>query len=100
MSVEPTLKQAPSLHSARCSVPSTVGVQPFGTLTAEPACTTAAGSAVSVPKGCTPTVDGTLHLAEWSDGACFNVGSTDMVVYAKYDANSVYLATSGQPTCG
>jgi hypothetical protein len=55
---------------------------------------------VDVPAGCTPTIDGSLHQEEWSDAACFTVASGDMVVRIKYSGDSVYMATSGSPTCG
>ncbi len=58
-----------------------------------------------VPVGCAPSVDGTLHLDEWQDAACFTVTGTgaaspDMAVYVKYAGDSVYMATIGVPTCG
>jgi hypothetical protein len=66
-----------------------------------PMCTTADTNVVTVPRGCTPTVDGVLHAAEWMDGACFNVtGTGGMVVVVKYSGDSLYMATSGPPTCG
>jgi hypothetical protein len=70
-------------------------------ITSLPACTgPGSTSAVDVPAGCTPTVDGTLHLEEWNDAACFTVSGGDMVVRIKYSGDSVYMATSGLPTCG
>jgi hypothetical protein len=66
-----------------------------------PGCATPDTNVVAVPGGCTPTVDGTLHAAEWADGACFNVmGTGGMVVVVKYSGDSLYMATSGPPTCG
>jgi hypothetical protein len=66
-----------------------------------PTCATADTKLVTVPGGCTPTVDGALHAAEWADGACFNVmGTGSMVVVVKYSGDSLYMATSGPPTCG
>lgn len=70
-------------------------------ITSLPACSTSASmSAVDVPSGCAPTVDGKLHQEEWSDAACFTVGTGDMIVRVKYSGDSVYMATSGAPTCG
>src|SRR5262249_26731811 len=54
----------------------------------------------NVVHGCAPTVDGTLHLDEWQDAACFMAGGQDMAVYMKYAGDSVYMATIGNPTCG
>jgi hypothetical protein len=53
-----------------------------------------------VPGGCAPTVDGSPHLSEWKDAACFTVGTGDMRVYVKYAGDAVYLASIGNPTCG
>ncbi|HTJ84495.1 MAG TPA: hypothetical protein VL400_22405 [Polyangiaceae bacterium] len=63
-----------------------------------PACAANTASPVNVPEGCEPTVDGTLHADEWSDGECFLAG--DMTVVVKYGADTLYVAASGQPTCG
>jgi hypothetical protein len=70
-------------------------------ITSLPMCATPDTNVVTVPGGCTPTVDGVLHAAEWMDGACFNVmGTGGMVVVVKYSGDSLYMATSGPPTCG
>ena len=56
-----------------------------------------------MPAGCEPTVDGTLHLEEWNDGVCFNVGDAggpDMIIKMKYAGDSLYFASSGLPSCG
>jgi hypothetical protein len=67
-------------------------------LTMLPACTNAATSSIVVPSGCTPTIDGTLHAEEWSDGVCFDAGGDTVVM--KHDATQVYLAFSATPSCG
>ncbi len=69
-------------------------------ITALPACASAASKAITVPKGCEPAIDGVLHDAEWSDGACFNVAAGDLVVTMKYASDALYLGMSGPPTCG
>jgi hypothetical protein len=64
-------------------------------------CTTADTSMVTVPQGCAPAVDGVIHDVEWMDGACFNVsGAGGMTVVVKSSGDSLYMATSGAPTCG
>jgi hypothetical protein len=65
-----------------------------------PACGAAATSSLDVPAGCAPTVDGTLHQEEWSDAACFGLGSSGDVVYAKHATGSLYVAFSATPACG
>jgi len=67
-------------------------------LTTLPACTAAAGTSVSVPSGCEPTVDGAYHSGEWNDAACFSIGNDP--VYVKYAEGTLYLAWPMTPTCG
>ena len=67
-------------------------------LTTLPACTAAAATAVSVPSGCKPTVDGAYHSGEWGDAACFTIGNDP--VYVKYAEGTLYLAWPMTPTCG
>ncbi len=72
-------------------------------ITQVPACATAGmNSTVDVPSGCAPTVDGALHMNEWSDGACFVAGHPDgaLTIRMKYAGDSFYMAVSGSPTCG
>ena len=69
-------------------------------ITSLPACGAPAATTVTVPVGCTPTVDGTLHADEWQDGACFELSTGGDTVYVKHDATKVYLAFSGLPACG
>ncbi len=69
-------------------------------ITTLPTCSQPAGNTLVVSPGCIPNVDGTLHDSEWSDGSCFVVGDGDMTVVMKYAGDSIYMATSGQPTCG
>jgi hypothetical protein len=68
------------------------------TLTSLPACPAAATTSVNVPSGCAPTVDGTYHAGEWSDAACFGIGTDP--VYVKYSGTTLYLAWPMKPTCG
>jgi hypothetical protein len=63
-----------------------------------PACASNTSSPVTVPRGCEPGADGVLHADEWADGACFTAG--DMTIVAKYGNDALFLAVSGQPTCG
>ena len=69
-------------------------------ITTLPACSSPDSSMVSVGPGCGPTVDGTLHAAEWVDSTCFVVGAGDMTVDIKYAGDTLYLSTSGKPSCG
>jgi hypothetical protein len=69
-------------------------------LTALPACTAAAGTSINVPSGCTPTVDGVYHSAEWTDAACVTVGTAGDPIYVKYAGTTLYLAWSMTPVCG
>jgi hypothetical protein len=80
--------------------PSTTCADTGAAVTALPACASAASKAITVPKGCEPAIDGVLHDAEWSDGACFNLAAGDLVVTMKYANDALYLAMSGPPTCG
>ncbi len=63
-------------------------------------CTAADTATLDVHAGCEPTVDGHLHAAEWDDATCFTVDGGDMTATIKYAGDFLYLATSGQPTCG
>ncbi len=72
-------------------------------ITAVPPCANAGmATTVDVPRGCAPTVDGTLHASEWSDGACFVAGNGGgaLTIRMKYAGDALYLAASGDPTCG
>lgn len=55
-----------------------------------PACANPPAMALTVPKGCTPKVDGTYDQGEWEDAACVSVGMD--TVYVKYSGTSLYLA--------
>jgi hypothetical protein len=65
-----------------------------------PACSAGGTSNINVVAGCAPNVDGTLHMEEWSDATCFDIGTGGDVVYAKYAGDAVYLAFSATPACG
>jgi hypothetical protein len=80
------------------SQPGSMACTAGSALTTLPACSSAVASAVSVPSGCAPTVDGTYHSGEWSDAACITVGSDP--VYIKYSGATLYLAWPMTPTCG
>ncbi len=67
-------------------------------ITSLPDCAGQTSDVIAAELGCVPTVDGTLHGDEWSDGACALAG--DMTLSVKHDADTVYIAASGQPSCG
>jgi hypothetical protein len=91
----PDAASGPRADAAAGSCPTTGSA-----ITALPTCTGGATTSVTVPLGCTPTVDGTLHAEEWTDGACFTLAGGDDTVYLKHDATNVYLAFSATPACG
>lgn len=62
------------------------------------ACADQTASPIAAALGCVPAVDGTLHEDEWSDGSCELAG--DMTLSVKHDADTLYIAASGQPSCG
>ena len=63
-----------------------------------PACGSSPASTLTVPAGCTPTVNGAYQQGEWSDAACVTVGSDP--VYLKYSGSTLYLAWPMTPACG
>jgi hypothetical protein len=73
-------------------------------ITSLPSCNTPDSLTIEVPKGCTPSVDGTLHDTEWSDATCIRLPKDSLVeqmdVYLKYSGDALYLASSTVPMLG